>query len=224
MCFQKGTFTAVPGCEGGENDASKTDYCVKDPGSNPSPTPPPQTLRPTPAPQSTTPRPTLQPANGMVHYLGNGTCAEFLFEIEGSLNLDLMLPSHCLTHIFLLMLCNLLCYGSSDGWPASAFPLPVCGGDCDRDSDCAGNLVCFQRNRFDAVPGCTGGESDTSFTDYCIHPPGGPQPTMPRPSPRPTYAPQMTPRPSTMPTNRPTQAPQTAPTGTTMIEFLGNGK
>lgn len=31
-----------------------------------------------------------------------------------------------------------------------------------------GNLVCHQRNKFQAVPGCRGGESNGSYTDYCV--------------------------------------------------------
>ena len=52
--------------------------------------------------------------------------------------------------------------------PASVFPLQLCEGDCDDDSDCAPGLVCFQRDPGMAVPGCLNGERDTSFTDYCV--------------------------------------------------------
>jgi hypothetical protein len=48
------------------------------------------------------------------------------------------------------------------------FPLGLCQGDCDRSSDCAEGLVCFQRNEGEEVPGCAGGIEDTSKTDYCI--------------------------------------------------------
>jgi hypothetical protein len=41
-------------------------------------------------------------------------------------------------------------------------------GDCDSNSDCRGDMVCFQRNENDPVPGCVGGEDDGSRTDYCI--------------------------------------------------------
>jgi hypothetical protein len=34
------------------------------------------------------------------------------------------------------------------------------------DDDCAGSLTCFQRNNFDAVPGCIG-EGEIDY-DYCI--------------------------------------------------------
>ena len=47
-------------------------------------------------------------------------------------------------------------------------PLGRCVGDCDSDRDCADNLICFQRNRFAAVPGCSGGSSDGSLSDYCV--------------------------------------------------------
>eukprot|EP00980_Cylindrotheca_fusiformis_P005677 scaffold1184_cov132-Cylindrotheca_fusiformis.AAC.98 len=46
--------------------------------------------------------------------------------------------------------------------------LGLCEGDCDTDSHCRDGLICFQRDSREAVPGCEGGESDTSLTDYCI--------------------------------------------------------
>ena len=48
------------------------------------------------------------------------------------------------------------------------FPLGLCEGDCDTDEDCQDGLVCFQRNEFESVPGCIGGEENESKTDYCI--------------------------------------------------------
>ncbi len=44
----------------------------------------------------------------------------------------------------------------------------ACEGDCDRDSDCAGGLVCFQANTGDRIPGCLG--TSKSNTDVCVHP------------------------------------------------------
>ena len=44
-----------------------------------------------------------------------------------------------------------------------------CQGDCDRDSDCSGNLVCKQRDAYDPIPtGCRGNLSWR--TDYCVSP------------------------------------------------------
>jgi hypothetical protein len=44
--------------------------------------------------------------------------------------------------------------------------LKACEGDCDHDWDCAGTMVCFQRDGNTNVPGCKGpGEKDY---DYCI--------------------------------------------------------
>jgi len=55
------------------------------------------------------------------------------------------------------------------GSPASVFPLGRCLGDCDRDSDCAGDLVCYQRSSSDDdVPGCDG--SPEGSDDYCVRP------------------------------------------------------
>ena len=37
----------------------------------------------------------------------------------------------------------------------------MCQGDCDRDTDCAAGLKCFQRNGMQQVHGCTkGGKHD----------------------------------------------------------------
>lgn len=47
-------------------------------------------------------------------------------------------------------------------------PLGRCVGDCDSDRDCADDLICFQRTRFTAVPGCSGGSIDGSLSDYCV--------------------------------------------------------
>jgi hypothetical protein len=56
----------------------------------------------------------------------------------------------------------------NDGSPSSAFPLGMCEGDCDNDSECAGDLVCFTRRAYQAVPGCSGGVTDSTPTDYCV--------------------------------------------------------
>eukprot|EP00980_Cylindrotheca_fusiformis_P003621 scaffold814_cov100-Cylindrotheca_fusiformis.AAC.3 len=63
---------------------------------------------------------------------------------------------------------SLVLYGSDP-----RFRLRQCEGDCDRDSDCEGNdddLVCFQRGGpYEPVPGCLGGETDGTLSDYCVH-------------------------------------------------------
>ena len=48
------------------------------------------------------------------------------------------------------------------------FPLKRCQGDCDHDNDCDGDLLCFQRDRYETVPGCSG--KGISGTDYCASP------------------------------------------------------
>jgi len=45
-------------------------------------------------------------------------------------------------------------------------PMEECQGDCDNDSHCKGDLVCFQRSGFTEVPGCSG--LGTESWDYCI--------------------------------------------------------
>jgi len=49
--------------------------------------------------------------------------------------------------------------------------LRLCEGDCDTDSDCKGDLVCFKRSQvlnspFEPVPGCDG--AGVRGKDYCI--------------------------------------------------------
>ena len=51
--------------------------------------------------------------------------------------------------------------------------LKRCEGDCDSDSDCEGNLVCYQRGPGDEIPGCTFSTFWGSFpisddTDVCV--------------------------------------------------------
>lgn len=54
-----------------------------------------------------------------------------------------------------------------DGDPPRQFlPLQQCQGDCDQDSDCDRGLICFQRDRFDEVPGCRGDLA--ARTDFCV--------------------------------------------------------
>ena len=45
------------------------------------------------------------------------------------------------------------------------FTLGECEGDCDYDSDCQGELVCFHNDEHDIPPGCTG--NVTWAYDYC---------------------------------------------------------
>jgi hypothetical protein len=48
------------------------------------------------------------------------------------------------------------------------FPLQECQGDCDNDDECDGDLICFQRDGTEIVPGCVG--VPVEGTDYCINP------------------------------------------------------
>ena len=53
-------------------------------------------------------------------------------------------------------------------YPAAMFPLKRCQGDCDHNNDCDGDLICFERDSYEAVPGCSG--KGISGTDYCVSP------------------------------------------------------
>jgi hypothetical protein len=67
----------------------------------------------------------------------------------------------------LLPMVNLGNEGCRESSPCSA-----CEGDCDTDSDCAGDLLCKQRDTStDFIPGCTpGGVGDVHDHDYCYDP------------------------------------------------------
>jgi hypothetical protein len=48
------------------------------------------------------------------------------------------------------------------------FPCSMCQGNCDRDLDCAVNLMCVQRDGLEQVYGCaSGGSGDVSGENYC---------------------------------------------------------
>ena len=47
--------------------------------------------------------------------------------------------------------------------------LQACTGECDANADCAGSLECFQRERGEPVPGCSGDGSKGNW-DYCYDP------------------------------------------------------
>lgn len=57
---------------------------------------------------------------------------------------------------------------------SSRNPCGECQGDCDFDSDCAGDLKCFERFDQQSVPGCDG--SGEFGGDYCHHDPIIPTP------------------------------------------------
>jgi len=61
----------------------------------------------------------------------------------------------------------------------------LCEGDCDSDEDCSGDLVCYQRDAYEQVPGCIGWGS--AGTDYCYD--GTSTPTYSPSYADPTYSP-----------------------------------
>jgi len=63
-------------------------------------------------------------------------------------------------------------------------PLNACEADCDDDTDCTGNLICYQRDGSEEVPGCRG---DARYGwDYCRWPDSLPPSTSPSNSLDPT--------------------------------------
>jgi len=78
-------------------------------------------------------------------------------------------------------ICKQYCAASADSttqlkWIGhNAKNLDKCQGDCDKDSDCVGDLVCWKRGKSDssAIPGCSGDllaiddANNDPGTDYC---------------------------------------------------------
>ena len=102
------------------------------------------------------------------------------------------------------------------------FQLGKCEGDCDKDADCLGQLVCFQKDAGGTgkVPGCAG--KDTSRNDFCVDPadmgaPTGSPPTTPT-APAPTGSPPTAP---TAPTRQRTALYNYGASPPTMVLPLG---
>merc|ERR1719334_3144393 len=89
------------------------------------------------------------------------------------------------------------------------YALAECEGDCDNDSDCEGDLVCFHNvdGSSDVAPGCQG--TATANWDYCYDKLPTDNPTV-DPTSVPTTSP--TRGPSTDPTEQPTGIPTANPT------------
>ena len=128
---------------------------------------------------------------GFTTYVGYGKCKENgLFErsighlkyepvggddMEKARDLSLLLTSSRLGDDQLLQIVNAcqssappvkdLVIAGNNGEPLEAFPLGLCEGDCDNDSECQLGYKCFQRSSFEPVPGCLG--EDSSIKDYC---------------------------------------------------------
>jgi hypothetical protein len=189
VCFKRDKHDPVPGCVGGTQDGSRTDYCVNlEDISNPTqppvpdPTPPP-VPDPTPPPvPDPTPPPVPDPTTPPVP---NPTPPPVPAPIDTSGGLSLQ------------------SFGGTP--PGDRFPLGECEGDCDSDSDCGPGLRCHMRNNFDPTPGCSG--FDASRTDYCVNnnpnsptaPAPGPAQTIPAPGPAPVPAPAPAPAPASTP-------------------------
>jgi len=138
--------------------------------STPTPTPPPTphptphpTLHPTPRPSSRpssrpSPHPTPRPSP---HPTPHSTLFPTL--------LPSSLPSLLPTDTPPPLPDSTTLTGDSRHFCSSSRPCGKCYGDCDDDSECAGELICYNRQNFDPVPGCS--DFGTLGFDYCTIPP-----------------------------------------------------
>lgn len=195
-CFQRDRNEDVPGCSGGASDNSLTDYCIRPvPAANDAG--PTTTEAPTAASSALvtpTPQPTVTNIQSPTPPSLNATAAPTSLPTPDPTAAE---PT--------LHLQKTITFVAN---PPKA-PLNECEGDCDDDTQCAAGLKCHQRDPFEAVPGCSGGESSGRYTDYCIND-STPSPTTSySPTPLPTIStmPSMSAVPSTQPSLNPTPAP-----------------
>ena len=169
LCFQRHyELTAVPGCYGGELLWNREDFCHL---------PPPKAKNEIDFPDDgcSSSRPCAK---------CRGECNAD-FDCAGDLkcwsrDMPYQYVPGCLGGDFLEDTLN-VCYdprdddrvrfgGSGDDCTPDV-PCGKCGGDCDADNDCDGDLICFQREiPYTEVPGCSGGYDDKSTVDYCANP------------------------------------------------------
>lgn len=151
--FRSAVVNSVPGCDG-EPLPDGADYCVR-----------PEDL-PYGVGGVTPPAPTapVEPVDTTVTEPPVGEIEPTATETSNATEPMATIDTVAVTEIpdnFLAITYN------SDG-PASSLPLMNCQGDCGTDDDCDGDLVCFQRNFNEPVPGCIGLALD--YYDYCVAP------------------------------------------------------
>jgi hypothetical protein len=163
----------VPGCSG--NDSSRNDYCIRE--FNPSLITPQLTSQPT---VQTTPSPTSPP---IVYKTEYPTTMPVTVHVSSPSYTPMNAPSSLLDTYTAVSPATMsvdipstpLMVGRTiaepiplvmTGW-YSGVPLQMCQGDCGADNECAEGLICYMREAYEAVPGCLGGESDSTSLDYC---------------------------------------------------------
>lgn len=157
ICFQRNEHEAVPGCIGGERDGGRTDYCVA-----PSSVPPPTT-------EAKVEWSTIFP---LAHCQGETQYCHVLQQSLWSFLTNASSFSRWLRFRFWLYVFTM---------PAYTCPFSLSHFSCNIRLSLIhlymyinikgqGDLVCFQRNENEAVPGCDGGSADWSRTDYCVFP------------------------------------------------------
>lgn len=229
VCYQRDPGTAVPGCMGGEEEQSRTDYCTSAPATTATDnvdtgtaeTEEPQqqedddntTTEPVPTPASPTSKPTALRVISTTP-APTSTASRVVSTTPEPTASPTASPKVALSTTSPEPLA--LSFVTKD--TSGAFPLGECQGDCDDDTDCQPGLICFQRDQNEPVPGCLG--NDASRSDYCILDPNNRVPTalpteLPTPSPT-----AMTTSPTPTTSNRPSSfRPTTAASNPTMQTF-----
>ncbi|KAL3936908.1 MAG: hypothetical protein SGBAC_007877 [Bacillariaceae sp.] len=163
VCFQRDANEDVPGCTGGRNDRSRSDFCVK-----------PEDLD-----EDDNEIKIVDTEQNALLGRCEGDC-DVDEDCEGDMVCfqrdDCMYVPGCTGGYDDYSFTD-YCVRKSDVSAGKLplqesyyFPLALCQGDCDYNWDCEPGLICQQRDANEEVIGCIGGGSDSSRTDYCVSP------------------------------------------------------
>ncbi|CAB9510281.1 expressed unknown protein [Seminavis robusta] len=141
-CFERGPGDPVPGCEGGEEAMSRTDYCVSPSANTGSGGSDGASQRYSSSAQYEI---NIKPASEQSESLGQNVQQQSSTQSQAQN--------------------DLVGFGAT---PPNGKVLAECEGDCDNDQDCDDGLVCFQRGPGNFVPGCNGGQDNLSKSDFCV--------------------------------------------------------
>lgn len=188
ICFNRErSKVAVPGCLGGEDDTSLTDYCTYPPFEQ------------------------IDQVSALIRDVS-------LQPTDKPTKLPTKLPTATPTDSPIDS--DLIPLNGISWSPPRDQKLTLCEGDCDVDNDCADGLMCFQRfSPKTPVPGCAGGDKDSSLMDYCVVDKSTKPPiATSAPVPAPVEAPTRAPVPAT--TSAPVPDPTSAPVPVTVSDLV----
>jgi hypothetical protein len=152
-CFQRGRKEAVPGCDGGQEDSTPSNYCTNN------------LMSPT-IPVDANPDFTGLLGMCQGDCDGDEDCQADLYcfqRAQGNIAVpgcsggedDDTSSDYCIA------------FPTVEANPGFTAPFGRCQGSCLTDDECKSDLSCFQRGSNENVPGCDGGQEDSTPSNYC---------------------------------------------------------